>query len=329
MCKNERRKEEKNEREKGVLFFAFWSLLLFFHCATGEAGRVCVIVTGLGGLPEYEKNFVSWGSAIEGIFRDQLKEKVHKLDGRTQKRTEILQLFNQVSASPSQEEVWLFLIGHGNYDGSHYKFNISGPDLTDEDLRTFLDGLKERRAYLIAATGASGILIPRLSKENRVVVSATRNQSERQPPLFLSFFIEGTTSARADTDKNGKVSLLEAFLFTQKEVASWFQQKKRLQTEHALLDDNGDGRGTAQPNQTNGEGSLASMAYLSAPTEQAYRSLEAQQLAREKVSLERKIEDLKYQKKDLTESDYYQELQKLLVKLATLSERIRELEGDK
>lgn len=330
----EQQEERAGERTSHRSLRLFCSLSLLLSCSAsaaslGEPSPLCVIVTGLGGMPEYEENFVNWGSAVERIFRDQLEGTVYRLDGRRQERAEIIGVFNQVSLRSSQEDVWLFLIGHGDYDGLHYRFNISGPDLTDEDVRGFLDGLARRRTYLIAATGASGVLIPRLSKDNRVVVSATKNQFERQPPLFLSFFIEAATSAGTDTDKNGKVSLLEAFLFAQKEVSSWFEEKGRLQTEHALLDDNGDGTGVARPNPANGEGSLASIAYLSAPSEQAYRTLEAQQLALEKVRIERGIEDLKYQKKDLPESDYYQKLETLLVRLATLNARITVLEAKK
>lgn len=287
--------------------------LLSFLSWPAFGSSTCIIVTGLGGLPEYEENFLAWAGSLEKTFREELGMPVHNLDGRNLKRTDILQVFHQVSASPLQDEVWLFLIGHGNHDGSSYRFHISGPDLTDGDLKAFLDGLGDRRAYVVAATGASGSLIPHLSRRNRVIVSATKNQFERQPPLFLSFFIEAATSAQADTDKNGKVSLLEAFVFSQKQVANWFEERGRLQTEHPLIDDT----------------TTASLAYLSAPPERAYRTLEAQQLAGEKIKIEREIEDLKYQKKELPESDYYTRLEKLLVQLAALNAKISELEGKK
>ena len=277
-------------------------------------------------MPEYEENFVAWGAAVEKIFRGEGETVIYSLDGRRKKLTSILHVFDRVSSLDSQAEVWLFLIGHGNYDGQHYRFHISGPDLTDENLRSFLNGLAERRAYVIAATSASGVLIPRLSRQSRVIVTATKNQFERQPPFFLSFFIEGATSARADRDKNGKLSLLEAFLFSRRQVASWFKEAGRLQTEHPLLDDNADGIGVASPSLENGEGFLASVAYLSTAPEPAYRSVEAERLAAEKLLTERRIEELKYQKRSIPESDYYQKLEKLLIRLAILNEKITGME---
>ena len=284
-------------------------------------------------MPEYEEKFTDWGNKVEEIFRVGLKGTVRHLDGRKEKRGDILGVFRELSASLTPEaELWVFLIGHGNYDGRHYKFNIAGPDLTDQDLRTFLDAVGEARTFLIAATGASGILASELSGKNRVIVTATKSPFQRQPPLFLSFFLEAATSAEADTDKNGKVSLLEAYLFSQKKVASWFTEKGRIQTEHSLLDDRsqmrlGNKKGASQSFQS-GEGFLASTAYLSTPPQKAYRSLEARQLARKRVRIEREIEDLKNRKKDLLEAKYYEELQQLLVKLAILDEQIRELEDE-
>ena len=88
-----------------------------------------------------------------------------------------------------------------------------------------------------------------------------------------------------------------------------------MQTEHPLLLDAG------------GSGNLARFAYLSTPPEQSYRSLEARQLAPERTRLEREIEDLKLHKQDLTADEYYGRLEKLLLELSKLNEKIRELEG--
>ena len=319
-------------RQKSELAFFYCAIALLFFCSTFSALRaekVCIIVTGLGGMPEYEENFVAWGAAVEKMFRAEGNTAIYNLDGRRQERKRILHVFRQVSSLRGQGEVWLFLIGHGNYDGLRYRFHISGPDLTDENLQSFLNGLGERKAYVIAATSASGVLIRRLSKQNRVIVTATKNQFERQPPLFLTFFIEGATSARADSDKNGKISLLEGFLFARRGVASWFREAGRLQTEHPLLDDNGDGIGAARPGWENGEGFLAAAAYLLTPSKKAYQSLQSEQLAAEKRQVERKIQELKYKKKDIPESDYYPRLEDLLIQLATLNEKIESLEEKK
>ncbi|MGH9338188.1 MAG: hypothetical protein ACRD1R_01005 [Acidobacteriota bacterium] len=316
-----------------------WPALLLSGSVFAEADtdRICLIVTGLGGMPEYEENFVSWAATTEEIFNEGLAGVVHNLDGRKQSRDEILATFKQAASNLSPRgELWIFLIGHANFDGNHYKFNIRGPDMTDEDLGVFFDSLGSKRIYAILATSAAGAVLPDLSAPNRVIVTATRSASERQPPMFLSFFLEAAQSAEADRDKNGRVSILEAFLFSRQRVAGWFEEKKRIQTEHALLDDRGTlqlgarssgENGEESANLNTGEGLLSSLGYLSMPPERAYATLEARTLAERKVSLEREIEDLKFRKGQIPEAEYYQQLEKLLVELAGINQQLSTLEG--
>ena len=51
----------------------------------------------------------------------------------------------------------LMLIGHGSYDGSDYKFNLPGPDLSAAELATLLDTDSRRaRKLVVNMTSASG-----------------------------------------------------------------------------------------------------------------------------------------------------------------------------
>ncbi|MFQ5738104.1 MAG: adenovirus L4-33K/L4-22K family protein [Acidobacteriota bacterium] len=306
--------------------------LALTNAQASDSTSSCIVINGLGGMPEYEETFLKWSGQVGELFRKS-KSRVYSLDGGVQERDQILQVFREVARSaPSNSSVWLFLVGHANYDGSHYKFHIRGPDLTDDDLKHFLDSFKTQKVQVIAATSASGALLPVLKGANRVVVTATRNSQERQPPLFMSFFLQAVNSAQADTDKNGKVSLLEAFLSSRKQVADWFKSKGRLQTEHAVLDDHAEVRLSADKKSSEAvlaPGLLSSLAYLSTPPETAYRSLEAKALAGEKATLEREIEALKFRKKELAEADYYQKLEQLLIKLAQLNEKMAKLEVGK
>jgi len=169
---------------------------------------------------------------------------------------------------------------------------------------------------MIVGTSSSGVLLPMLRGRNRVIILATGGERERLAPLFMSFFLEAARSAEADLDKNGSVSLSEAFSLSEASIQAWYEGKKRLQTEHPILDDSG------------GEGTLSSLIYLSEPPEQAYRSLEAQRLLPERVRLEREVEELKLRKTEMSETAYFGRLEELLVELATLNEKIRQLEGN-
>lgn len=279
-----------------------------------ESGAVCIVLTGLGGVPEYEENFEKWGNAVQEICAREEGFGTYLIDGRSKKKDEVLELFESVSTRPANE-IWLFLIGHGSHDGRNYKFNIRGPDLTDQELARFLDSMPDRRKYVIAATSSSGVLTAELKGSKRVIVTATKSESEKRPPLFMSFFIEGTKSAEADVNKDGRVALREVFQFTDMKLQQWYEEKGRIQTEHPVLEEAEQSQG------------LAEMAYLSSPPEQAYRTLEAQRLAPERQRIEREIEDLKLRKNDMSSAEYYQHLEELLVELATINQRIKELEG--
>ena len=315
------------------LFSFFFFLSSFAAPQEPTQGEtICIIITGLGGMPEYEENFLRWGLATEAHFQDKLESVVYRLDGRDKKKSDILRLFEQISSSPPPKELWLFLIGHASHDSRHYKFNISGPDLTDDEIETFFEGLGETRTNLIAATSASGTLASQLGQENRVIVTATKSATERQPPLFMSFFLEAVTSEEADTDKNARVSLLEAFLFSNQKVAAWFEEKGRIQTEHSTLQDNGqvllEKKNILETHPGTQGTLLASMVYLSRAADQPYRTREARELASQRVELEREIEDLKFRKNQMPENEYYRALEELLVKLAVLNESIDEMEGE-
>jgi hypothetical protein len=283
---------------------------------TLEEGPVCLVLSGLAGVPEYEENFESWSTDLEEICRESLGAKTYRLDGTELRKPEIVKAFEEAHRRQGTSEAWVFLVGHGTYDGRDYRFNIKGPDLTGAELGELLDGFGDRPVYAVLATGSSGALLEPLSGPRRVIVSATKSATERQPPLFLSFFIEGARSAEADLNKDRRVSLKEIFEFSELGVQRWYEEKGRLQTEHPIL------------REPEGTRVAASMAYLSAPPEQAYRTLEARELAPQRTRLEREIEDLKLRKTEMSSADYYAELERLLVGLAELNQKIRDLEGE-
>src|SRR5262249_10053790 len=125
--------------------------------------------------------------------------------------------------------------------------------------------------------------------------------------------------------KDGQTSLLEAFLAASHRVEEFYKQDARLATEHALLDDNGDGLGVTASwfdglRATRGardgspvDGPRAHQWYLLlSPSEQAM-SAEARSRRDE---LELQIAALRDKKSKMSESDYYGQLEKLLIDLA-------------
>jgi hypothetical protein len=229
------------------------------------------------------------------------------------------------------DHVLLLLIGHGSQQGEEARFNVPGPDLTAADFARLLERFGPRRVVLVNTASASGGFVKALSGRNRVIITATKSGFERNETLFPRFFVQAFTADVADADKDNRLSILEAFVYARREVARAYETENRLLTEHALLDDNGDGVGSAEPDARTGDGSLARSTFLAAgrPSVAAAASNDPRlrSLLAEKQTIERQIDSLRLRKETMDATAYEQELEKLLVSLAQTNRTIREIEG--
>ena len=224
--------------------------------------------------------------------------------------------------------VVFFLVGHGSGNGAESRVSLPGPDPTAADYGHWLDRLTGRTVVAIIAASGSGDFLPVLSRPGRIVITATRSASERNESLFASRFAHGLVSLEADADKDGKVSVLEAFLYAQREVAAAYDKDNRLQTEHAQLDDNGDGKGSSEPGSDGvADGALARrITFGSAP---AVSDPRVAALLAERQQLETAVEALRRRKDTMSASAYTDSLEKLLVDIAEHTRQIRALSGAK
>jgi hypothetical protein len=167
----------------------------------------------------------------------------------------------------------------------------------------------------------------KLAAPNRVVISSTRSGNEQNYARFGRFFAEAIADPKSDLDKDGQVSLLEAFLSGSQRTAEFYKTEGRLATEHALIDDNGDGLGTPAEwfrgvratkqakNGTTLDGTRAHQFHLIRSA--AELQLSADTRAR-RDALELKISRLRDAKAKLPAETYYAELEKLLLELAAI-----------
>jgi len=158
--------------------------------------------------------------------------------------------------------------------------------------------------------------------ENRIVITATRGGNEQNATIFAEQFIAALTDAAADADHNGRLSVIEVFNYATKLTADWYKQKDRLATEHAVIEDSGDGVGHEEA--TAGDGALARTTYLdSRHIEHAGADAEMTRLLGERQRLEEAIEKLKARKNEMRAEDYDAELERLLVELAKVNQAIK------
>ena len=163
------------------------------------------------------------------------------------------------------DDILVVLIGHGTAEGEDVRFNLPGPDLTPAELATALDAFKTQRVAVVNTAAPAGASWRRWPAPNRVVVAATRTARERNATVFPRYFVDALAGDGADLDKDGRVSILEAFQYARQETERHYKDENLLQVEHAVLDDNGDGEGSMSAAADSADGKLAAAFRLGAP----------------------------------------------------------------
>jgi hypothetical protein len=303
-----------------------------------------LIVVGLAGDPEHGKTFHAWGNALadsserlgvapEHLIHlvDQPAEGDKKVTGRATREEVTAALDRFATMAGPDDVVFITLIGHGSFDGRAAKFNMPGPDMGPADFAPLLAKLKSKQVVFVNTASASGPFVEALSGPGRTVVTATRNGAEHYATLFGGHFVEALGSEAADSDKNRRVSVLEAFLFAKAEVARAYEREGLLATEHAILDDNGDKEGSQDPSAAGKDGkdgkvativSLGTVGNDTLPTDPKLRALYV-----ERRELERRVESLRLLKESMPPARYAAELEELVTALALKTREIRTAEG--
>jgi hypothetical protein len=199
------------------------------------------------------------------------------------------------------------------------------------DFEPLVARLAPKRVVFVNTASASGPFIEALSAKGRTIVTATRNGRESFATIFGGYFVDALSSDSADTDKNRRVSVLEAFDYARREVAAAYERQGIILTEHALLDDSGDKEGTAEPAADGKEGRVAAVLSLGSPVESAAGPADPalRALYDERRALERRVESLKIMKDSMDPQRYAADLEKVLTELALKTRQIRDAEGKK
>ena len=303
-----------------------------------------LLISGLGGDPQYTEAFHGWLSRFAdaatekyGIPPDRITYLGEKTDldpTRIRARStadNIRAAFAQiVEAMAPADDLVILLAGHGTFRNGTARFNIPGPDLTPADVGVLLAGLGDRRVTFVNTASASGPFVAALSGPNRTVIAATRTGRERNVTRFGLHFVDAFAADGADVDKDSRISMLEAFSYARLEVERQYESANLLMTEHAVLDDNGDGEGSREVDGLEGDGALARTVFLTAiggvgGDEEVTPELRA--LYEEKAAIEARIADLRRVKGQMSQERYEGELEELLVELAIKNREIRAVGG--
>jgi len=324
-----------------------WCLVTVAPGAAARAQRThLLIVSGLGGEPQYSEQFRNLGLALADVARKRytisdsdivyLAEegaKDPRISGASTKMNVEAALARFAKRAAAGDGVVIVLFGHGSGSGEDSKISLPGPDLSARDFARDLAPFSAQQVAFVDLTSASGDMLPVLSAPNRIVITATKSSFERNESVFAKHFVAALTGDGADVDKDGRVSLLEAYRYAATETKRYYDDQGRLQTEHAQLDDNGDKAGTAEPDvrvAAGSDGALARRIFLGGAVYASAAGANDPKLSalyKERFALEARLDELKKRKASLSVDAYDDALEDLLVELAMKAKAIRAMEG--
>ena len=316
-----------------------------FEQASAQEQTHALIVVGLGGNADYRDRFHNQAVALREAFTSKhgmLSEHVTYLGERPESAPEIVTdkstrdnvlsyLSTIAQQMGSSDRLLVILIGHGTSDQAEARFNITAPDLAPSDLQMALTGFPTQTLALVHTGSASGGFLEPLSGPNRIIITATRTQRERNATEFAQFFVEAITGESADLDKDERVSLLEAYQYAREEVIRFYEDENEILTEHAVLDDNGDGTGSEEVGLNEPDGSLAAgfqLGGISVTEEEINQDPELARLYEERRQIQARITELRVLRDAMQEEAYMAAMEELLVELALKNREIRAKEGN-
>ena len=289
-----------------------------------------LVVTGVEGDPDFGAQYDKWATALIDAARhkggvadanitylaDRPARDPSRVQGRST-REGVEKAFADIAArARPDDEVVIVLFGHGSFDGRQASFNLPGPDLSATDCAALVAKLSAQRVVFVNTSSSSGGFLQPLAGPGRVVVTATRTGGERNETRFPAYFVEAFGAEAADQNRDGTISMAEAFEYARARTVKAYEQDGLLLTEHATLEDASGG-------------SLASMLSLSSARAQAAAEANVSDpvlkgLIEERQALERQIADLKLRKDVMPAAQYDAELERLLTALALKTRTIQE-----
>jgi len=304
-----------------------------------------VLVVGLGGSAEFRESFHEEASKIytalteqhglpeeEVVYLGERPEMAPDMISGESTRANILRVLGEIAQRAGPEDkVVVILIGHGTDGPNGAQFNLPGPDLGPTDFELAMVAFPTQTLALVHTGSASGGFVQPLAGPNRIVIAATSSARERNATEFGQFFAEAMAGGGSDLDHDNRVSLLEAFTYAKQEVERYYEEQNEMLTEHAVLDDNGDGQGSLDAGPDGPDGLLAATftfgrgTGVEGPAVSDDPAVTA--LLAERDEIQRQIDELRVVRDALGEEEYLNRLEPLLVELALKNREIEAAGG--
>lgn len=318
-------------RKPWILGLGIWVVAALASPAlAGE--RYVVIVSGASGGDKYAEQQKKWRDELTVFLTSNFSvpdANIAVLDGETAGSSQatarnVRRLLADLRRRVTRDDIlMLVLLGHGTFDGEDAKFNLVGPDLNASEWKSAIEGIPGR-LVIVNTTESSYPFLEELSRAGRVIITATDSAQQRFATVFPEYFIRSLADLSSDLDKNGRISLWEAFASASAGVRQHYEQRGQLSTERSLLDDNGDGLGR-EADAPGEDGAIARAMYFDAERPSASATPAIGDLERSRQSLERRLDDLRARKSTMSDEQYQFELEAILIELARVAQEIRKI----
>ena len=248
-----------------MIRLVFWATLLLvtrIGMPAASAGDERVwIFTGIPGDDEHHVDFEKTLGSLKSAFTTRLGVSPDHLNiyygpkaagyaGETS-RENVLAAVKEIAAltkSAPQTAHWIIFIGHANAMRGGAQLNLPGPDLNSFDLGNALNECDPAAPLTLFFTHtASAPFLRPLATPGRVITTATAPGGMENETEFPAALAESLNDKATDADKDGKIDAKEIFLATKERVLKRYMTEKLIVRETALLDGDGDGRGTQRP----------------------------------------------------------------------------------
>ena len=298
--------------------------LLALAAAPVSAQTQLVIISGIGGDPRYTRQFGELSASLAQaasqrarvpdttiVWLGDTSSRANRWFRGASTRDNVDRTLARLAARPGNDALFLVLIGHGSGEGADTRISLPGPDLTAADFARMLDRFGTRRVAFVNLTSGSGDMLPVLASPTRVIITATKSAFQRNESQFGRFFVDAFAKDGADTDKDARISLLEAFRYAEAETKRYYETDNKLSTETSQIAD---------------AGQLAARFFLTGGGGGAGASGRLAALYSERTTLDDRIQALKRKKASMSADAYDSELETILLELARKSREIRSLE---
>ncbi|MFB3852263.1 MAG: hypothetical protein ACE148_00400 [Vicinamibacterales bacterium] len=314
-----------------ALAVCWWQVVALAQADRPPGRRFALIVSGVSGGEKYAASYDRWRNEIARLLVERygfapdatrvLAETEAAGLGRATAVGVRSALAEIGKVSRRGDLVLIVLVGHGSLDGAAAKFNLVGPDLDASEWARLLDSL-DAKVVLINTASASAPFLRTLASPDRVVITATDRPSQTFETVFPEHFVRALAAEATDMNRDGLTSLWEIFVATAERVRAWYEERRRMPTERALIDDVGDGTGkeAGVPN----SGGESERIYLGPLPAAAAAGQPAGVSAARRAELLAQIAELRAHKDEMPLHVYEATLQVLLVELARVKRSEKE-----